>query len=174
MPTSNQRAFGQSTTRPRRVAVPAKIAAALVPIVPETPLPAITSEPVPEPVILAETAPALPGQGSPETLPILLAEQNLPEEPVNYPPFAPCYSDALAGLPPSILRSLEDRLSRKKYDLAVDDEAVHAAIEKTRAAYLKKREAGRVRSAKARAEKKTAAAAPELAPPGNSSETTEE
>jgi hypothetical protein len=87
-------------------------------------------------------------------------------EPVTYPPFAPCYSDALAGLPPSILRSLEDRLSRKKYDLAVDDEAVHAAIEKTRAAYLKKREAGRVRSAKARAEKKAVAAPePDLAAP---------
>lgn len=154
MPTSNQRAFGQSTTRPRRVAAPAKIAEAPAPIASETPLPAITSEPAPVPVILAETAPALP------------AEQNLPEDPVEsvaYPPFASCYSDALAGLPPSILRALEDRLLRKKYDLAADDEAVHAAIEKTRAAYLKKREAGRVRSARTRAEKKAATVAPEPA-----------
>jgi len=145
MPTSNQRAFGQSTTRPRRVAAPAKIAAVPAPIASETPLPAITSEPAPVPAILAETAPTLP------------TEQNLPEgpvEPVTYPPFASCYSDALAGLPPSILRALEDRLLRKKYDLAADDEAVHSSIEKTRAAYLKKREAGRIRSAKARAEKK--------------------
>jgi len=172
MPTSNQRAFGQSTTRPRRVTVPAK------PVVVETPLPSQA----PEPTIIVETALAsdlpakpvnLPGsEPSPETSPILPAEQNLLEDPVErspliagsitYPPFASCYSDALAGLPPSILRALEDRLLRKKYDLAVDDEAVHAAIEKTRAAYLKKREAGRVRSAKARAEKKAAMApAPE-------------
>lgn len=171
MPTSNQRAFGQLTTRPRRVAAPAKIAEAPAPIASETPLPAIASEPAPVPVILAETAPALP------------AEQNLPEDPVEsvaYPPldfrtqsenFASCYSDALAGLPPSILRALEDRLLRKKYDLAADDEAVHAAIEKTRAAYLKKREAGRIRSAKARAEKK-AIVATEPAP--EPSETTDE
>ena len=163
MPTSNQRAFGQSTTRPRRVAAPAK------PVVVETPLP----PPAPEPTILVETAPDSPGsEPSPETSPILPAEQYLLKDPVErspliagsitYPPFASCYSDALAGLPPSILRALEDRLLRKKYDLAVDDEAVHAAIEKTRAAYLKKREAGRVRSAKARAEKKAAMApAPE-------------
>ena len=57
-------------------------------------------------------------------------------------------------MPPSILRALQDRLERKQYDLGVPDEAVHEAIAKTRTSYQKKREAGRLRSARVRAEKK--------------------
>ena len=68
--------------------------------------------------------------------------------------FAACYNEALSDMPPSILRALQDRLERKQYDLGVPDEGVHSAIEKTRSSYQKKREAGRLRSARVRAEKK--------------------
>ena len=71
-----------------------------------------------------------------------------------FPPFAACYNSGLSDMPPSILRALEDRLVRKQYDLGVPDEAVHEAIAKTRSSYQKKREAGRLRSARVRAEKK--------------------
>ena len=81
-----------------------------------------------------------------------------PSEPTvpAFPPFAACYNEALGDMPPSILRALQDRLERKQYDLGVPDEAVHEAIAKTRSSYQKKREAGRLRSARVRAEKKKA------------------
>jgi len=79
-----------------------------------------------------------------------------PSEPTvpAFPPFAACYNEALGDMPPSILRALQDRLERKQYDIGVPDEAVHKAIAKTRSSYQKKREAGRLRSARVRAEKK--------------------
>jgi hypothetical protein len=79
-----------------------------------------------------------------------------PEPPTGplYLPFAACYNEALGDMPPSILRALQDRLERKQYDIGVPDEAVHEAIAKTRSSYQKKREAGRLRSARVRAEKK--------------------
>jgi hypothetical protein len=88
-----------------------------------------------------------------------------PSEPTvpAFPPFAACYNEALGDMPPSILRALQDRLERKQYDLGVPDEAVHEAIAKTRASYQKKREAGRLRSARVRAERKAAKSAEPLA-----------
>jgi hypothetical protein len=80
-----------------------------------------------------------------------------------FPPFAACYNEALGDMPPSILRALQDRLERKQYDLGVPDEAVHEAIAKTRSSYQKKREAGRLRSARVRAERKAAKSAEPLA-----------
>ncbi len=80
-----------------------------------------------------------------------------------YPPFAACYNEALSDMPPSILRALQDRLERKQYDLGVPDGGVHSAIEKTRLSYQKKREAGRRRSARVRAERKAAKSAEPLA-----------
>jgi len=71
-----------------------------------------------------------------------------------FPPFASCFNEALGDMPPSILRALQDRLERKQYDIGVPDEAVHEAIAKTRSSYQKKREAGRLRSARVRADKK--------------------
>jgi hypothetical protein len=88
-----------------------------------------------------------------------------PSEPSGplYPPFASCYNEALGDMPPSILRALQDRLERKQYDIGVPDEAVHEAIAKTRFSYQKKREAGRLRSARVRAEKKATKIAEPLA-----------
>ena len=149
MPTSNTRAFGAVTTRPRRIAPPAVA----------TPAPAPAPSPAPDNVVVAPTPP--PAVFVPEPEPDLerkLSELAIeaPSEPTvpAFPPFAACYNEALGDMPPSILRALQDRLERKQYDLGVPDEAVHEAIAKTRSSYQKKREAGRVRSARVRAEKK--------------------
>ena len=142
MPTSNTRAFGKVSTRPRRVTAPAPdnvvVASAPAPVGAAPAPPAAVFEPEPEAELvrtvseLAIEAPSVPA----------------------YPPFAACYNEALGDMPPSILRALQDRLERKQYDLGVPDEAVHEAIAKTRSSYQKKREAGRLRSARVRAEKK--------------------
>ena len=83
-----------------------------------------------------------------------LAIEPEPSSAPAFPPFAACYNEGLSDMPPSILRALQDRLERKQYDLGVPDEGVHEAIAKTRSSYQKKREAGRLRSARVRAEKK--------------------
>ena len=146
MPTSNTRAFGAVTTRPRRVTVPAPapapapdnvvVPAAAPPVA--APVPAFVPEPEAE---LVRSVSELAIEPEPSSAPA-------------FPPFAACYNEALGDMPPSILRALQDRLERKQYDLGVPDEAVHEAIAKTRSSYQKKREAGRLRSARVRAEKK--------------------
>ena len=157
MPTSNTRAFGKVSTRPRRVTAP----------VPDN----VVVAPTPAPVAAAPAPPAAVfephGGRAPLQPPVELEAPELvrsvselaieaPSEPTApaFPPFAACYNEALGDMPPSILRALQDRLERKQYDLGVPDEAVHEAIAKTRSSYQKKREAGRLRSARVRAEKK--------------------
>ena len=163
MPTSNTRAFGAVTTRPRRIA-PA-VAPAPAPAPSPTPAPDnVVMAPAPAPV--ATPVPAFVPEPEPDL------EQKLSELAIEAPseptvpaflPFAACYNEALGDMPPSILRALQDRLERKQYDLGVPDEAVHEAIAKTRASYQKKREAGRLRSARVRAERKAAKSAEPLA-----------
>jgi len=83
------------------------------------------------------------------------SDQAADEEPAaKFPPFAACYNDDLEGLPPSILRTLQDRLERKKYDLGATSPVVACDIQKAKASYLRKRESGRVRAAAKRAEKR--------------------
>lgn len=146
MPTSNTRAFGAVTTRPRRIA------------------PAAAPAPAPDNVVVPAAAPPVAAP-VPAFVPEPEAELvrsvselaiEAPSEPTvpAFPPFAACYNEALGDMPPSILRALQDRLERKQYDIGVPDEAVHEAIAKTRSSYQKKREAGRLRSARVRAEKK--------------------
>ena len=149
MPTSNTRAFGKVSTRPRRVTAP----------VPDNVVVAPTPAPVPDNVVAAPVAtPAPVAVFEPEAeLVRSVSELAIEPEPSTapaFPPFAACYNEGLSDMPPSILRALEDRLVRKQYDLGVPDEAVHEAIAKTRSSYQKKREAGRLRSARVRAEKK--------------------
>ena len=140
MPTSNTRAFGKVSTRPRRVTAP----------VPDN----VVVAPTPAPVAAAPAPPAAVFEPEPEAE-LVRSVSGLAIEPAAaFPPFASCYNEALGDMPPSILRALQDRLERKQYDLGVPDEAVHEAIAKTRSSYQKKREAGRLRSARVRAEKK--------------------
>ena len=145
MPTSNTRAFGKVSTRPRRVTAP----------VPDN----VVVAPTPAPVAAAPAPPAAVFEPEPEPELVRSVSElaiEAPSEPTvpAFPPFAACYNEGLSDMPPSILRALEDRLVRKQYDLGVPDEAVHEAIAKTRSSYQKKREAGRLRSARVRAEKK--------------------
>ena len=143
MPTSNTRAFGKVSTRPRRVTAP----------VPDN----VVVAPTPAPVAAAPAPPAAVFEPEPELVrSVSELAIEAPSEPTvpAFPPFAACYNEGLSDMPPSILRALEDRLIRKQYDLGVPDEAVHEAIAKTRSSYQKKREAGRLRSARVRAEKK--------------------
>ena len=157
MPTSNTRAFGKVSTRPRRVTAP----------VPDNVVVAPTPAPVPDNVVAAPAPPAAVFEPEPEAeLVRSVSELAIEPEPSSapaFPPFAACYNEALGDMPPSILRALQDRLERKQYDLGVPDEAVHEAIAKTRASYQKKREAGRLRSARVRAERKAAKSAEPLA-----------
>ena len=146
MPTSNTRAFGKVSTRPRRVTAP----------VPDNVVEAPTPAPAPDNVV---ATPAPVAVFEPEAELVRSVSElaiEAPSEPTvpAFPPFAACYNEALGDMPPSILRALQDRLERKQYDLGVPDEAVHEAIAKTRSSYQKKREAGRLRSARVRAEKK--------------------
>ena len=148
MPTSNTRAFGAVTTRPRRIAPAVAPAPAPAPdnvVVPPAPAPVAT----PAPAAVFESEPELVRSVSELAI-------EAPSEPTvpAFPPFAACYNEALGDMPPSILRALQDRLERKQYDIGVPDEAVHEAIAKTRSSYQKKREAGRLRSARVRADKK--------------------
>ena len=149
MPTSNTRAFGKVSTRPRRVTAPApdNVVVAPAPAPVATPVPVAVFEPEAE-LIRSVSELAIEPDPSPATA---------------FPPFASCYNEALGDMPPSILRALQDRLERKQYDLGVPDEAVHEAIAKTRSSYQKKREAGRLRSARVRAERKAAKSAEPLA-----------
>ena len=145
MPTSNTRAFGKVSTRPRRVTAP----------VPDN----VVVAPTPAPVAAAPAPPAAVFEPEPEPELVRSVSElaiEAPSEPTvpAFPPFAACSNEGLSDMPPSILRALEDRLVRKQYDLGVPDEAVHEAIAKTRSSYQKKREAGRLRSARVRAEKK--------------------
>jgi hypothetical protein len=114
--------------------------------------------PTPAPVAAAPAPPAAVFEPEPEAeLVRSVSELAIEPEPSSapaFPPFAACYNSGLSDMPPSILRALEDRLVRKQYDLGVPDEAVHEAIAKTRSSYQKKREAGRLRSARVRAERK--------------------
>ena len=140
MPTSNTRAFGKVSTRPRRVTapVPDNVVVAPAPAPVATPAPVAVFEPEAE---LVRSVSELAIEPEPSTAPA-------------FPPFAACYNEGLSDMPPRILRALQDRLERKQYDLGVPDEGVHSAIEKTRSSYQKKREAGRLRSARVRADKK--------------------
>ena len=135
MPTSNTRAFGKVSTRPRRVTAPVPDNVVVAPA------PAAVFEPEPEAEELVRSVSELAIEPEPSSAP-------------TFPPFAACYNEGLSDMPPSILRALQDRLERKQYDIGVPDEAVHEAIAKTRSSYQKKREAGRLRSARVRAEKK--------------------
>ena len=143
MPTSNTRAFGKVSTRPRRVIapVPDNVVVAPAPAPVAAPVPAAVFEPEPEAELVRSVSELAIEAPSEPTVPA-------------FPPFAACYNEALGDMPPSILRALQDRLERKQYDLGVPDEGVHSAIEKTRSSYQKKREAGRLRSARVRADKK--------------------
>ena len=154
MPTSNTRAFGKVSTKPRRVIAP----------VPDN----VVVAPTPAPVAAAPAPPAAVFEPEPEPELVRSVSElaiEAPSEPTApaFPPFAACYNEALGDMPPSILRALQDRLERKQYDLGVPDEAVHEAIAKTRSSYQKKREAGRLRSARVRAERKAAKSAEPLA-----------
>ena len=138
--------------RPRRVIAP----------VPDN----VVVAPTPAPVAAAPAPPAAVFEPEPELVrSVSELAIEAPSEPTvpAFPPFAACYNEALGDMPPSILRALQDRLERKQYDLGVPDEAVHEAIAKTRASYQKKREAGRLRSARVRAERKAAKSAEPLA-----------
>ena len=111
MPTSNTRAFGKVSTRPRRVTapVPDNVVVAPTPApVAATPAPAFVPEPEAE---LVRSVSELAIEPEPSSAPA-------------FPPFAACYNEALGDMPPSILRALQDRLERKQYDLGVPDEAV--------------------------------------------------
>ena len=155
MPTSNTRAFGKVSTRPRRVTAP----------VPDNVVVAPTPAPVPDNVVAAPVPAAVFEPEAELVRSVSELAIEAPSEPTvpAFPPFAACYNEALGDMPPSILRALQDRLERKQYDLGVPDEAVHEAIAKTRSSYQKKREAGRLRSARVRAERKAAKSAEPLA-----------
>jgi hypothetical protein len=136
---SNVRAFGRVSTLPRRIA------------------PAV--EPAPAEAPAAAEAPALaeaPDDSITQELSAL--DLTAQAQPPRNPPFAACYDAALEGIPPSLLRTLQDRLERRKYDLGTVSEVIAGEIQKTRASYLKKREAGRVRAATKRAAKRAESA----------------
>ena len=145
MSKSSRAAFGTYSTKPIKKAQPAQVItqAAPVPVqveVKEEPKPVAIEKPVEQ----------------------ALEELKISEKPP--PPVAgwhQAYHKILNQLAPSVVRQLEDRLSRKHYDFLNDDHAeIHEILERSLVSYNKKRERGRLASAARRAKAKAEKTAP--------------
>lgn len=63
-----------------------------------------------------------------------------------FPDWNECYWEKLSILAPSVINALEDRFVRKQYDYSKDDEEIHEILDRSLAAYERKRERGRLAS----------------------------
>ncbi len=93
------------------------------------------------------------------------ASPELEEPEALFEGFHSDYNQLISSIPPSVRRSLLERLTRKRFDPSTldDGEAVRATIESTVAAYQRKKERGRIRAAEKRAARKAAKAAAKAA-----------
>ena len=147
MSKSSRQAFGAYNTKPIKKAQPAvQVAQAPAPMIAQVTAPLEVKEPV-----VIETP-----------VEQVIEELKISEQPP--PPVAgwhQTYHKILNQLAPSVVRQLEDRLSRKHYDFLNDDHVeIHEILERSLVSYNKKRERGRLASAARRAKAKAEKTAP--------------
>ena len=151
MSKSSRAAFGTYSTKPIKKAVQ--------PIA--QPAQVITQAPVAAQIIPLETKEEPKVVTEPKAVEQVLEELKISKPPTAVPGWHVAYHKILNELAPSVVRQLEDRLSRKHYDFLNDDhQEIHEILERSLVSYNKKRERGRLASAARRAKAKAEKTAP--------------
>ena len=152
MSKSSRAAFGTYSTKPIKKAVQAPVitqaVSAPAPLAPLEAKEELKSEP--KPVVIESKA-----------VEQVLEELKNSKPPTAVPGWNQAYHTILNELAPSVVRQLEDRLSRKHYDFLNDDhQEIHEILERSLVSYNKKRERGKLASAARRAQAKAEKTAP--------------